>query len=327
MERRTFSKLGAGLVVGFVAATIFVLIAAVIIVLLILALTGQNSIVFLENVDQLLNMPVANLILVAVSDSIILLVVWLFARRLPKAPARHASLSAGASWNLLFSVLCVGMVLADLLSLVGFYVNDIFAGLFPMNQSAIPDILQLAENLPALAADFVLACVIAPVFEELIFRKIIAERLRPFGDMTALLVSGIAFGLFHQNFMQMFYAAALGLLFGYVYFRTGKLWMAILLHSLFNLLGGILPSVLHIWCGAWAAPIASIITLVFWGLGVWRFIALRRSFMLDSAPFRFSTPIRGRVIVGNAGAILFIIMCVGFSLYTVWLPVITGLLS
>ena len=48
----------------------------------------------------------------------------------------------------------------------------------------------------------VLTVFLAPIMEELMFRKMLVDRLVPFGQKTAVIVSGLSFGLFHGNFHQ-----------------------------------------------------------------------------------------------------------------------------
>ncbi len=81
--------------------------------------------------------------------------------------------------------------------------------------------------------------ILAPVLEELFYRKLVIDRLRRFGDLPAILLSGIGFGLIHGNFNQFFYAAILGCVFGYIYLRTGKIRYTIALHMSINLIGGV----------------------------------------------------------------------------------------
>jgi membrane protease YdiL (CAAX protease family) len=75
--------------------------------------------------------------------------------------------------------------------------------------------------------------------EEVIYRKLVIDRLRCFGELPALLISGVGFGLIHGNFSQFFYAALIGIVFGYVYLRTGNILHTVLLHMLINLIGGV----------------------------------------------------------------------------------------
>ena len=48
-------------------------------------------------------------------------------------------------------------------------------------------------------------------------------------------MSGIMFGLLHGNFQQFFFAALVGMLFAYVYIRTGRIRYSIYLHMAINL--------------------------------------------------------------------------------------------
>jgi len=76
--------------------------------------------------------------------------------------------------------------------------------------------------------------VIAPIVEELIFRKLILDRIHVWGEKTAIVFSALLFGIFHGNFYQFFYAFALGLLFAYIYIRTGRIRYTIALHMFIN---------------------------------------------------------------------------------------------
>ena len=86
--------------------------------------------------------------------------------------------------------------------------------------------------------------IIAPVMEELVFRKYLVDRLVPYGQKTAVVLSGLFFGLFHGNFYQFFYATILGAVFAWMYSTTGRIRYNIAMHMLINLLGGVLPVVL-----------------------------------------------------------------------------------
>lgn len=92
-----------------------------------------------------------------------------------------------------------------------------------------------------------LTVVLAPVFEELIFRKLLLDRMLPHGELAAIFVNGLLFGAFHGNFYQFFYAALLGMLLSFVYARTGKIHHCILIHMAVNFFGGVLPTILMNW--------------------------------------------------------------------------------
>lgn len=82
--------------------------------------------------------------------------------------------------------------------------------------------------------------IVGPIVEELMFRKLMIDRLGRYGDAVAITVSSIAFGLFHGNFYQFFYAAMLGFVLGYIYTKTGHVKYSILMHMLINFFGSVL---------------------------------------------------------------------------------------
>ncbi len=91
----------------------------------------------------------------------------------------------------------------------------------------------------SIGVQFVCVVVLAPTFEELLFRRAIIRHSVRYGEKTAILFSAATFALFHGNLFQFFYAFGIGLLFGYIYVRTGKLIYTIFLHAIINFWGTI----------------------------------------------------------------------------------------
>lgn len=109
------------------------------------------------------------------------------------------------------------------------------------------DMVNLLEELVKQSDIWINAVVmvlIAPVVEELFFRKLLIGRLRGYGQRAAVVVSAVAFGLSHGNLSQVFYAFGLGLAFGYVYIKTNRIGYTIALHMGINLLGGVVAPLL-----------------------------------------------------------------------------------
>jgi hypothetical protein len=87
--------------------------------------------------------------------------------------------------------------------------------------------------------------VVSPVMEEFVFRRCIMNRLLPYGEKAALITSTLIFALFHAAANQVCYAFLLGLVFGYVYIRTGRLRYSMILHVIINTMTSIiLPALL-----------------------------------------------------------------------------------
>lgn len=92
----------------------------------------------------------------------------------------------------------------------------------------------------ALWSNVLVAVIMAPVVEELFFRKLVMDRLLGFGEGPAILMSGLMFGMAHGNFFQFFYAFGIGILWAYVYAKTGKVSYTIAGHMIFNFLNGVI---------------------------------------------------------------------------------------
>lgn len=86
--------------------------------------------------------------------------------------------------------------------------------------------------------------VAAPLCEEWFFRKLLLDRACIYGEKLAIFVSALLFACYHTSVYQFFYAFFVGLILGYLYLRTGKLWVTVLMHAVFNLLCSILPYVM-----------------------------------------------------------------------------------
>lgn len=133
--------------------------------------------------------------------------------------------------------ICFGLTYAG--NLVGTLVNQIFADL--RGEPAVNEVEQITMQTPWWA-NLLFMGILAPVMEEIFYRKLVIDRLTRYGDLPAILISGIAFGLIHGNFGQFFYATLLGCLFGYIYLNTGKIRYTVFLHMAINLVGGVYSS-------------------------------------------------------------------------------------
>ena len=94
--------------------------------------------------------------------------------------------------------------------------------------------MEVPETVPGLIL-YVITLTVAPAFiEEILFRGIVMQSLRRFGDIFALVASALIFGIFHCNLIQMPYAFIVGLCIGYFVMRTGSLWVGVILHFINN---------------------------------------------------------------------------------------------
>ena len=86
------------------------------------------------------------------------------------------------------------------------------------------------------AGMIVVACVVAPVNEELIFRGAIFRSVNQrFGRIVGLVFSSVFFGTIHGNWAGALPLAVLGAALALAYERSGDLRVNIVIHGLFNL--------------------------------------------------------------------------------------------
>ena len=148
----------------------------------------------------------------------------------------------------------------------GFF-NGLLVGMYPLvligYSFFVTLMFQRPENTPLLPLGriltFLLSMMMVGVAEEFAFRGVIAQTLLEHygtsrgGIWKACIVSGLLFGAGHLTnilgsepfgvLMQCLFAAALGVLFAAIYFRTGNLWVTVFLHGMMDissmLIGGL----------------------------------------------------------------------------------------
>ena len=90
-------------------------------------------------------------------------------------------------------------------------------------------------------ATFVMFVLLAPLFEELIFRGVMLDGLlRTNKPVTAIAVSSLLFGIAHFNELQLVTGLVLGTFLGWVYYRTRSVGACIVVHLAANLSGYIM---------------------------------------------------------------------------------------
>lgn len=129
------------------------------------------------------------------------------------------------------------MVALPILSLVSIGWNWVVQHLdLPMLPQDVIAIFTNTRSSLVITGMLLVACVLAPIYEELLFRaglyRFCRQRL---GRGPALLISGACFGALHLNLTGFLPLAVLGMGLAIVYEATGSIRVAIVAHGLFNL--------------------------------------------------------------------------------------------
>ena len=96
--------------------------------------------------------------------------------------------------------------------------------------------------LPAMVVDsfwkylgyVVVTCVTPAICEEILFRGTILSGLKQHGIKVAVFGSAVIFMLMHGNAEQTVHQLIVGILIGYVFFKSGNLWLGSLIHFFNN---------------------------------------------------------------------------------------------
>lgn len=212
----------------------------------------------------------------------------------PMSPARFVRITCIA-----FSVLVAGNLLGMLLTE---YIQYAL-------QRKVSDPVDMLLQGNHLLASFIALVLLAPLFEELFFRRLLVSRLLPFGGRFAMVFSALLFGLFHGNFSQFFYAFGVGLILAYLYIRTGSLGYSIFLHVFINFFTGFLPFAMLESSTQlpWGNILLSMLLLTAAILGI-VFLVKNARYIYLPAPL--CAPPQKRAVLGNFGMIAFLLLCV-----------------
>lgn len=107
-----------------------------------------------------------------------------------------------------------------------------------MNIDMPKDMMKMLESLMKEPAGYIVIGILGPLAEEVVFRGAVLRKL--LGMMPerwhwgAIAISAACFGLVHLNLAQGFHAFLIGLLLGWMYYRTGSILPGILFHWVNN---------------------------------------------------------------------------------------------
>ena len=156
----------------------------------------------------------------------------------------------------------------------------------------------------------IFSVLIPPVCEELLFRKLLLNRLRSLGDVSAVYLSALAFSLFHANFYQMVYAFVLGAFFAVVVLLTGSIRDTILLHMLVNGM----TTLGYAMEGEVFFTVRWLVYLLCALLAIALYFSKRSHFHLEPGPLHLSARDKRRACLGSPWFYVMLLVCVTGSI-------------
>ena len=180
----------------------------------------------------------------------------LILKSIPDGPKREEENLSFGGFIKFFLISYFIMVLLNLFTMGFLWIVGNFKG---------SDVVNPLENVisnSSVLATIIFAGILSPIIEEVLFRGVMLNKLRTYGDKIAIITTALLFGLFHENFSQFFYAVGLGMIFAYVTLKTGTIKYSIGIHIMINMMGSVIGTqVLN----------STIATMIF-GIVVWVFV-------------------------------------------------------
>ena len=134
----------------------------------------------------------------------------LLIQTVPKESSSEKKKMSIGQWIITFIICYSGMYLANIFG------NIITAIISSVKGSAVSnDILNIATSNDVWC-NVLIMVLLAPIAEELLFRKFLIDRTAKYGEGISVLFSALFFGLLHGNLNQFAYAFVIGGIFAFI---------------------------------------------------------------------------------------------------------------
>ncbi len=148
-----------------------------------------------------------------------------------------------------------------------------------------------------------------PVMEELVFRKLFADKLLKYGERFYILVSSFCFAIVHGvslGIPQIVYTFILGMIWSYLMVKTGDIKLVIIMHALSNLFGSVITQSL-ISVSMIAAGLYSMFLILLGIIGFILFFVNNKKIILDEEKGLFRKTVI-KDLLTNKGIILYVLI-------------------
>lgn len=277
-------------------------VALTVLVVLVLALQSVFGIVVNIINPELWKLPWMTWLMIIVGFHLTAFPVFcILMKKLPSSPKGEAKTMKIGKVIRLF---IIGMATLYLFNLISVGINYLIGML---KGSPVANPYAATVEASNIFFTFLVAGIIAPIIEEILFRGILLDKLRVYGEKVAIWVTAIAFGLFHLNTSQSLYATALGVLLAYVAVKTNRVKYCIILHMAINIMGSLIVPLL---LTAGYAGAIGVIVLFFLIAGIILFIRMKKNPIVeDGGEQPVVQSVSKAVIFGNPGMIAYISVC------------------
>jgi len=90
------------------------------------------------------------------------------------------------------------------------------------------------QTVLGIALYFISVVIIPSLFEEFVFRYVMLNSLKKYGNTFAIVVTSLLFGFAHARMSAFIFATAVGFFSAYIAIKTRSIWFPIILHAVVN---------------------------------------------------------------------------------------------
>lgn len=221
--KKVFSKIGLGYFIGTI-----VIYATQILTMKIAEMINPA---LLENMDISVLLSIAPMYLIGIPVLVALV---------KRVPATEIPQRRMKWWQFLLAfIMCYALMY--ICNWIGLGLTTVIGLL--INSTVGNPIVSLATSTNILT-NIIFMVILAPIIEEMVFRKLLVDRTVRYGQGISILLSGLMFGLFHGNLNQFVYAFGIGCFFAFIYVKTGNIKYSIIMHMIINFFGSVVTMIL-----------------------------------------------------------------------------------
>lgn len=196
--------------------------------------SSTDTLVMEQNMNELMNTATKLTSVFLLISSIITILIFILIFKIRKKNYKEELQFNKTKNNNLIIGIVLGfsgwLVNSGILSII--LENNLFKGQFQRMNDMLSPVMEGNIFILILTVG-----IIAPFTEEFIFRGVIYKTLnKRISVKWSIIIQGILFGVFHMNFIQGIYATFLGILFGYLTYKSKSIWPAIIMHITNNLI-------------------------------------------------------------------------------------------
>lgn len=184
--------------------------------------------------------PESNPVYMLAADSIAKLLAMLILFRLisrhNQVPSEALGLDTKGLKKNIIPAIVAGILIIPVVAIIGAIWTALLQALkLDVSDQEIVEILKKASSPELIIVVIFTSVILAPVIEEIFFRGFIYRVIKKHtGVISATLITGFLFGMAHGALASIVPLSIFGMFVCYIYERSGKLWVPMIAHAIFN---------------------------------------------------------------------------------------------